>query len=238
MESPSFLTTSGVNTAQLRGFTLVEMLVVLGIITSITAFAVTGQSSFNKSVLLTETAYGVAFSARQAQTFGISSRNFQQGGTAFQRAGYGVHFDRATPTQYQIFADISKTLQPNASGCPVGTTGFIDDDKPGNCRFDAGSAADGIVNNNQFSRGFTIQSFCAKSTALGQVCSNESPGLSTLDIVFTRPNTTTTISGLVNGAVTPFTCAVVTIADSSGQATRSVRFSSLGEISITTQGCP
>ncbi len=237
MESASFLTTLRRNTAQLRGFTLVEMLVVLGIITSITAFAITGQSSFNKSVLLTETAYGVAFSARQAQTFGISSRNFQQGGTAFQRAGYGVHFDRATPTQYQVFADTSKSLQPNAFGCPVGTTG-LPDEKPGNCRFDGSSVADGIVSSNQFSRGFTIQSFCAKSTALGQVCSNESPGLSSLDIVFTRPNTTTTISGVVNGAATAFTCAVVTIADSSGQATRSVRFSSLGEISITTLGCP
>lgn len=220
-----------------RGFTIVEMLVVLGIISSITAFAIVGQSSFNRSVLLTETTYGVAFSARQAQTFGISSRNFQQGGTAFQRAGYGIHFDRATPTQYQVFADISKTLQPNASGCPVGTTG-LPDEKPGNCRFDSVSTPDGIVSSNQFSRGFRVQSFCAKSTTLGQICSTASPGLATLDVVFTRPNTTTTISGLVNGVVTPFTCAVVTITDSSGQGTRSVRFSSLGEISITTQACP
>lgn len=237
MESTSFLNSLHGNAAQARGFTIVEMLVVLGIITSITAFAVTGQSSFNKSVLLTETAYGVAFSARQAQTFGISSRNFQQGSTAFQRAGYGVHFDRATLTQYQVFADISKTLQPIASGCPVGTIG-LPDEKPGNCRFDSASVADGIVSSNQFSRGFTIQSFCVKSATLGEICSSASPGLSTLDIVFTRPNTTTTISGVVNGAVTTFSCAVVTITDSSGQATRAVRFSSLGEISITPQGCP
>ena len=220
----------------MRGFTLVEMLVVLGIISVITAIAVLGQSSFNKSILLTETSYGVAFSARQAQTFGISSRNFQQGAVSYQRAGYGLHFDIQTPDRYTLFADTSKACLGYAPTCPVGTTG-LPDEKPGNCRFDqCGGGSDGIVSTYQFSRGFTITKFCVKSTAYGNYCTDTS-SMRTLDVVFTRPNTTTTIVGDPSGASINFTCAEVTITDASGQSSKSIRFSSLGEIAIG-QSCP
>lgn len=213
---------------RLGGFTLVEMLVVLFIITVITAVVINGQSNYNKSLLLTDTTYGVALSGREAQSFGLASRKFGN----VQNPGYGLHFSSATPGMYTLFADTANTLTPPAN-CPLGTPG-TPEQKPGNCRFDA---ADGVVSSYAFSRGFTVSKLCGK-TGLTRYCSTDAAPLSTLDLVFTRPNTSTTISGLVNGsALTTFDCAEITISDPLKQATRTIRVSSIGEISIN-QVCP
>lgn len=213
--------------ARTRGFTLVEMLVVLGIIALITTIVVTGQSTYNKTLLLTDTTYGVALSAREAQSFGIGSRKFGN----VQNPGYGLHFSSATPSSYILFADTDNTL-PATSNCPLGTPG-TPEAKPGNCRYDS---ADGIVSSYTFDRGFTISKFCGK-TGLTRYCSTDSAPLTSLDLVFTRPNTTTTISGMIGSSLTSFSCAEITISDPTQQVTRMIRISSIGEIS-TNQSCP
>lgn len=227
MESASFLVFYP-RTARLRGFTLIEMLVVLFIIALITTIVITGQSTYNKTLLLTDTAYGVALSAREAQTFGLASRKYG----SVQNPGYGIHFSSATPGAYTLFADTAPGLAAPAN-CPLGTPG-TPEAKPGNCRYDA---ADGVVSDYSFSRGFTVTQFCGKA-GLTKYCSTDAAPLTTLDLVFTRPNTSTTISGLVNGSsLTSFSCAEITLADATKQATRTIRISSIGEISIN-QSCP
>jgi len=214
--------------ANTRGFTLIEMLVVLFIIVLITSIVITGQSNYNKTLLLTDTTYGVALSAREAQTFGLASRKYG----SVQNPGYGLHFSSASPSSYTLFADINPTLAA-PSNCPLGAVG-TPERKPGNCRFDA---ADGVVSTYTFSRGFTVTKFCGKS-GLTRYCSTDPAPLTTLDLVFTRPNTSTTISGLVNGSLlTSFSCAEITISDPTKQANRVIRLSSIGEIS-TGQSCP
>ena len=84
-----------------RAFTLVEMIVVLSIISILTVIVVVGQTSFNKSNLLTDTAYTVALSMRETQTLGLSSRTF----SSVPNAGFGVHFGDST-AYYDQFADI------------------------------------------------------------------------------------------------------------------------------------
>ena len=49
-----------------RGFSLIEMMVVLVIIALITTIALFGQQDFNRSLLLTDTAYTIALTAREA----------------------------------------------------------------------------------------------------------------------------------------------------------------------------
>jgi hypothetical protein len=174
--------------------------------------------------------YSVAFSAREAQSFGLGSRKFG----SVQNAGYGLHFSSVTPNTYTLFADTSNVLPaPTNPPCPVGTVG-APDQKPGNCRFEA---TDGTVNAYTFTRGFKIQRFCGK-TGGTSFCSTDAAPLTTLDAVFTRPNTSTTISGLVNGvALFSFSCAEVTIADATNQNSKTIRISSLGEVAIN-QSCP
>ncbi|HVU06673.1 MAG TPA: prepilin-type N-terminal cleavage/methylation domain-containing protein [Candidatus Paceibacterota bacterium] len=85
-----------------QGFTLVELLVSIGIFTVITTVAIFSNAQFNGSVLLTNLAYEIALSIRQAQYYGISVR--QDSSQAFD-SGYGVSFKTSTPTSYSIFED-------------------------------------------------------------------------------------------------------------------------------------
>ena len=57
-----------------RGFTLIEMMVSVGIFALITTLIMVSGRSFGGSVLLTNLAYDVALSVRRAQTFGINVR--------------------------------------------------------------------------------------------------------------------------------------------------------------------
>lgn len=82
-----------------RGFTLVELLVVLSILTVISSILLANHTRFNSTVLLTSLAYDVALSVREAQVYGVSVRQFSDD---FQ-VGYGVHF--STSNSYAFFAD-------------------------------------------------------------------------------------------------------------------------------------
>jgi prepilin-type N-terminal cleavage/methylation domain-containing protein len=224
---------------EMRGFTLVEIMVVLALIAILTTIAVTGQSTFNRSQILNDTAYGVAFSARQAQTYGISSRGY----TGNTNVGYGLHFDAATLNQYVFFADsdqslLSQTLDVNGNPfCPIGEAGKPSS-KKGDCVYNAAQAE--AINTYTFTRGITLQKVCAKK-GLNSNCTNSSTAnkLNNLDIVFTRPNTTTTISGQVGAATarTQFDCVDFTLVEPSSGTTKTFRISNLGEIAMNVT-CP
>ena len=206
-----------------RGFTLVEMLVVLAIIIMITAIVINGQSTYNRSILLTDTAYTVAYSIRQAQSLGLASRGTTVGASIVSNAGYGVRF--AGSSSYVVFADTGGTVNLPAAVCPVGVAG-TPDFKRGNCKYDTGT--DRIVKNYTFSRGYTIANICGKSGSV-LTCS-----LSALDVVFMRPETRAILIGPSNQS---FSCAEVHVRPPTGSEVRIVRISQLGEISVG-QTCP
>ena len=73
-----------------RGFTLVELVVVMGILVAISAIVLVNYNRFGSQTLLRNLAYDIALSVREAQVYGISARSFQ--GSNFA-AGHGVFFD-------------------------------------------------------------------------------------------------------------------------------------------------
>ena len=88
-----------------RGFTLVELLVTLSLFVVLTTIVLFSQSKFNGSILLTNLAYDVAITVRQAQTYGVNVRETSSG--VFDKA-YGVHFDILTDDskkKFLLFAD-------------------------------------------------------------------------------------------------------------------------------------
>lgn len=215
-----------------RGFTLVEMLVSLAIMTLIMTVAVTGQSSYNRSILLNDTAYTVALSLRQAQSYGLSSR---KAGT-FQNAGYGIYLTDSGLTSYRLFADTSSPVSnPPPAWCPPNSIS-TPDSKPGNCLYDSTGPPDITIQVYSFSRGFSFSKFCGK---VGPTTNCSGSGLSTLNIEFIRPNNKTIITGrmAITGAKTKYDCAELWVKDPTSAAVKIVRVSSLGEISIG-QTCP
>ena len=209
-----------------RGFTLIELLVVIAIITIITSIALVGQASFNRSVLLTDTAYILATSVRQAQSLGLSSREF--GGTA--NAGYGVDVSGGA-NSYSVFVDLYPSVLAKYG------TGATPEKRPGNGLYDPSHGE--LFETYQFSRGMTIGSVCGTPQAGGaNICSGaDASALRLVDIVFTRPNTETVITGTrQSGSTVSLANASITVLAPSGES-RCVSVSQVGQISVSIV-CP
>ena len=209
------------------------MVVVLAIIAIITTIAVLGQSSFNRTLILTDTAYTVAFSVREAQALGISSRAFS--GT--RNAGYGVRFANGTQTSYTLFADTSPAAPGdtgNPSVCPGHSVATGPEAKPGDCV--QGSASE-IVRTYTLNKGFNIASFCGTQSGV-QRCNGY---LDALSVMYLRPNTQSIIVGERSGTRIALTDATIRLASPDGTTQRCVYVSKAGQVSVHAQGeseCP
>ena len=211
------------------GFTLIEMIVVLSIMVILTLVVLTGQSTFNQSLLLNDTAYTLALSIREAQSLGLSSRKF----ASTQNAGYGINMNSGTPIKYQIFADISPLAPGNAQGgvCPGHSQNSGPEARPGNCLYDSASE---LVQEYTFTRGFTIGNFCGIYNG-SKICTAN--GLTTLSIVFERPNATTAITGIYNSAVVPLSCGEIHVTAPTGGVERIMKVTAAGQVAMN-QACP
>jgi len=86
------------------GFTLVELLVTLAIILIITLISRSGKVAYERSLFLTNLAYDVALTIRQAQVYGADVRQSSSGSNQFD-VGYGVYFQMSDPTHFVLFED-------------------------------------------------------------------------------------------------------------------------------------
>ena len=151
-----------------RGFTLIELIVVVGIITIITAVVLANNNKYGGSVLLQNLAYDIALSIRQAQVYGISVRSL---GSSNFSVGYGMHFDISDPTHYELFAD------KNDDGF------FTSDLDP---------ALDENVSPSPYviGRNYSIAKLCAPAGTDSSTCSS----VNQLDIQYKRPEPDANIS--------------------------------------------
>ncbi len=220
-----------------RGFTLIELLVVLAIITVITTITLTSQGSFNKTLILTNTAYDIALSFRSAETYGIGSR---VAGTV-SNTGYGLHFARATQDSFTLFAD-TISLPGSFDNCHPTTDPDAPDAKPGNCFYDVLIVdANGVpierVTDYELGNGITISDFCAYGSGSWS-CANTG-AISTMDVVFARPNPDPFIYGKDAGGVVigPFTTACIAVTSPQG-GFRYVSVAASGAITANANSCP
>jgi prepilin-type N-terminal cleavage/methylation domain-containing protein len=205
-----------------RGFTLLELLVVLAIIGIITVVTLTSQSTFNRTITLANTAYDIGLTFRYAETYGIGTRAL--GATA--NTGYGLHFQKGVTESFIFFADTypPTTGAPLCHASPMGAS--APDAKPGNCIYDANYGEK--VTSYQLGNGITVSDFCAY-TPSGWQCANSGTGsLSSLDLVYARPNPDAFIR--YNGSYSAVaTAACITVASATGNA-RYISVAASGEI--------
>lgn len=144
-----------------RGFTLVEMIVVVGIITLISGLVLVNNNSFSGNVILQNLAYDIALSVRQAQVYGISVQRFN----GIFGSAYGMHFqvDSSNASTYALFAD---ALDP--------VNGLYDCPSPG-------TASCELVQSTTVGQGYRISSVCVTSAGGTQQCGSR------LDVTFKRP---------------------------------------------------
>jgi len=219
-------------TQKQKGFTLVEMLVVLAIITIITSVTLLSQTSFNRSVLLVDTAHTVALSIREAQFFGLSTRVF----SGVANAGYGIHFDEGLPNKYTLFADIYPEIPgDDLNGkCPGHPTEDNPDRRPGNCLYDISHNEKSI--DYTLAGNFTIASVCGRVGTGNTQCLGDQ--FETVDIVFLRPNTETIIIGTRDSVHTALQDACIIVrAPSAGTFEKMIYVSKVGQVAVVNE-CP
>jgi prepilin-type N-terminal cleavage/methylation domain-containing protein len=162
-----------------RGFSLIELLVVVGIFTFITATVLANHSRFNSSVLLGSLAYDIALTVREGQVYGVSVRGID---TNFQ-VGYGIRFSGAS--SFIFFADIYPVGAPNKKYDPQ----------------------DSILSTYTLHAGHSISKFCGTSSS-GTECS-DTGAISNLDIVFLRPEPDANMSSASGGPYSQGTVTVM-----------------------------
>jgi prepilin-type N-terminal cleavage/methylation domain-containing protein len=150
----------------IKGFTLVELVISIGIFAMMTALLLAKYGNFNQGILLTNLAYDVALTIRNAQSYGLNVKSAVRNDNLFSYP-YGVHFD-INSTTFTFFND------------------FNDDDHPSNYIYDNGEA----ISTSQMKRGVKISALC-----VGTGPSDCGINPSSLDVAFKRPNPDAIIKG-------------------------------------------
>jgi prepilin-type N-terminal cleavage/methylation domain-containing protein len=88
------------------GFTLIEMLVVIAIFGILTAITASNYSKFTNDTILTNMAYEMALSIRQAQIYGVAVSN-RQASNFDSQFGINFYMDGLPDTKvYHLFEDV------------------------------------------------------------------------------------------------------------------------------------
>jgi len=105
-----------------NGFTLVELMVTVSIVSLLMATILFNYSTFTDNLALSSAEQEVSVAIRQAQTYGINVRESSVSSGVFDY-GYGVYFDPTDNGNYYLFVDSNgdKKYTPG-NGCGSGST--------------------------------------------------------------------------------------------------------------------
>jgi prepilin-type N-terminal cleavage/methylation domain-containing protein len=204
------------------GFTLIEILVAIAIMTIIMGVVVFDHQRFSEQMRITNLSYQIALSIRETQAYGINVRGL--GANPNQRfdIGYGIHFDIGNPNSYTTFSDIPDNI------------GYT------NSKYDSDDSVVLYGEKNatyNLEKGNKIAEICIIETASTKTCAGESDLFSGIDIVFKRPNPDArfTILNAVGGGVSYTDIQKVQIKiESPSGICRMVEVNSAGQISNNT----
>lgn len=194
-----------------KGFSLPELIVVIGIFVIISSVAMFNQGKLSSSVLLTNMGYEVGLAVREAQTYGIGVRSEDAEGGNFS-GQYGVFFDissEASKRQIIVFADGVGGQNPNFTY------------EPGEEKY---------IYEFENRRGNKISALCVGEITDG-ACSSDVGN--TLSILFKRPNPAAMVfSSTFNPAEPRSDRIYIIISSLNGDDCRAVIVESTGQIRV------
>ena len=214
-----------------RGFSLIELLVVLALLVIILSISLFNYNRFGKEVELENSAYSIALAVRETQTFGINKKARDNVLTAFsdiqesfgQGYGYGIHFRKTRLNggtdldnkHFAFFIDsdggdkkLTGTCTPTVSPAPPAECYSVVTIEKGNYISDIQVLSP---------RGWIAASGPNQS----------------LDIYFKRPNPDATIIS----SSTEYSRARITIKDSTSTYQRCIEVGIAGDVTIKKHGC-
>ncbi len=198
-----------------RGFTLIEMLVSVAIFTVMTTYLIVKYGTFNQGILLTNTAYDMALTMRQAQNYGI---NTQQAQTGDFSQGFGVSFSTLNPVGVTPQNPVGTTVIPNNKSFV-----FFPDIHMNDLRYSNASGEGAVRTLYILRRGVRVQSLCAGASDVSCSTVNE------LHVGFKRPNPAAIIS---TQSDTNLAYAKITISSEDGSLSRDIVVRRFGQISV------
>ena len=147
------------------GFTMVEMMVCLAIVTILLLVVMYDYRTFNDNLALSSAQQEVSILVRQAQTYGLSVKGNTVSGASDFNSGYGIYVNPSDPTSYYLFVD------RNANGQYDGTT---------NC-----ATSQECIEKDTLRSGVTIKNLCATAFNGSMDCTQN---FQSMDVTFIRPN--------------------------------------------------
>ena len=211
-----------------KGFTMIEMLMVLAIFTILTSIVMYNYSEFNSKTIMSNMAYEIALSVRQAQVYSLGVRG-QSGNEEFDNR-YGVYFDTSNGGKNFVFFFDKKPAviggEPN--GWCDGTSG------ESNCMacISGGECLEKIT----LTRDIYIGRICSNQLLTpideyGNCISGEGSSTPTASITFDRPNPDSIIALDNSGDVEAGASVGIVVKNKFGNQ-RAVIIRSTGQISV------
>lgn len=197
-----------------HGFTLIELLVAISIMTVISTALIFNYNGMNARLTVDNLAHQTAQWVRATQVSAMSVRHTAD---ISKYPGYGLHFERATPSQFVFFADLDgdKHYTPLTGVQKCG---------------DAGVECQKTIT---LLHGNTITALCGDSGTVPAVNScSPLTYLASLDIVFTRPDPDAIIyADDTSGVPKLFSTINITLGSVKGY-TRTVGVWTTGQVSV------
>lgn len=204
---------------QQKGFSLVELIVVIAIFVIISSVTLFKQSKFSSDILITNTAYEIALAIREAQVFGSGSK---QGGEVSENRSksFGVFFGSNEEQTFLLFSE----LPIISEGLKVYSSAFDPDDE----NFS-------IEEEIRLNRDQRINDFCVISgtedVENSEKCKNQGE-IEGLSISFVKPNLNPVIKGHDGTDIELYDSAKIIVESDLGDKCRTVIVNSVGQISV------
>lgn len=169
------------------GYTLIELLVAIGIFAIITGIILFNYSDFNSNVILSNLSYDVALQIREAQVFSLGVTANNNGSVDNFQTRFGVYVNTSESDTFMFFADADRNGE--CDGCSPGVCAPATD-----CR-----------KVTTLNRQIVFSKICFSKTSINPIeltsgdCTASAVEAEKVFITFDRPNPNAKIKAFVGG---------------------------------------